>query len=114
MARDNRTNTPVPERIGDLAEGQGLMVRCAWCTRGINFGRAELIEEWGKRGRIADVVGRLSCRNCRASGKRSPMSVSVIWVRQERRPDDWGGKSKHPIDRLVRDIAKMRPSGIVK
>jgi hypothetical protein len=68
----------VPERIGDLGSLHGLMITCRGCTRGIARERELLVKEWGERGRVADIVKRFVCSNCKAKGRRPGVGVFVV------------------------------------
>jgi hypothetical protein len=87
------------------------MFTCAACTRATSFDRGELVKRWGEEGRVAALVERLGCSNCRAKRRRrAEIRVDVIGVYvsgSEQRRAKLG-----PIDRLMFDIERLKPGPI--
>lgn len=104
----------VPERLGELGSLHALMITCKGCTRGVARERADLVKDWGEKGRVADLVRRFRCSNCSAKGRRPGVRVAVVRTRVMRTENERIRAAKEPVDRLMHDIERLRPSGYVE
>lgn len=107
----------VPERFGDLDGGYGLMFVCTACTRSVSQTHAELLERFGKEGRVADIVRRFGCSNCKAKRPGQPTPAVRVEVFRAKfssgvTEGDRARAKRGPIDRLVWDIERLKPPPI--
>ncbi len=99
----------VPEKFGQLRPHRGLYFGCAGCSRGRMIERAELLRLYGIEGRVADLMKRLTCSNCKAKRNRRPR----IYVEVARVPQSASEQARErmcPEDALAYDIARLKPS----
>ncbi len=94
---------PVPEKLGGMSAGYGLMFTCRGCTRGVCWPMPDLIKRWGEEGRVAAIAARLKCGNC---GRRGA-AIETVPVRDERATEGDRARSKlEPVDRLMWDLER--------
>ncbi len=98
----------VPEKFGQLGRTRGLYFGCSGCSRGKVFEQAELVRLWGTEGRVADLVKRLACSNCKAKRKRPPpIYVEVSKVLMSKAEQTRASMTQ--VDALVYDIGQIKP-----
>ncbi|HYD86264.1 MAG TPA: hypothetical protein VEA80_02205 [Vitreimonas sp.] len=103
----------VPEKFGQLSRLRGLYFGCRGCSRGKMFEQTELVRLWGTEGRVADLVKRLVCSNCKAKRKRPP-PIFVEVSKLLRSKAEEARTAMTMVDALVYDIGQLKPNKTIE
>jgi hypothetical protein len=77
------------------------------------FEQIELVRMWGTEGRVADLMKRLACSNCKAKRKRPPL-IYVEVTRLIRSKSEQARATMTEMDALVYDIRQLKPKRTIE